>query len=402
MQPAIAQALQKIDNVIGAAVEGQGRQLVYLLVQVDRVGQLAQEIFQIRAIFQGAFDELLLITPPLNERVNREVLRIFTRDARWFPCADTDVLHLGWQDIGAVQQGNRTYALFNPSTLYRLHFETLARGATSQYLTLTAEDEGRGQDLRRALHIPPDAPIVTLHVREAGYLPQLSYHSFRDADIATYVPAIRFLIERGFYVVRLGDRSMRRLAANHAQFIDTPFHPAYQPLVEPYFLWASRFFLGTFSGPYSIARAFNTPTLIANGHIQSIILGGDRDLFAYKKYYSHTLGRMLTYREVVLSPLVDFSKTEEFINYKVQIIDNTPEELWRGTAEMLEQLDGKYTPTAAILNTIHADDQLAHTVRTRAAVAYPYFAPAICQARISEEYLRCNPCLLGHRSEAIL
>ena len=402
MEQAIAPALHKIDNIIGAAVEGQGRQLVYLLVQVDRVGQLAQEIFQIRTIFQGAFDELLLITPPLNERVNREVWRIFTRNAQWFPCADTDVLNIGWQDIGAVQQGNRTYALYNPSTLYRRHFETLARGSTSQYLTLTAEDEARGQDLRRDFHIPPDAPIATLHVREAGYLPQLPYHSFRDADIATYVPAIRFLIERGFYVVRLGDRSMRRLPAHHPQFIDAPFHPAYQPLVEPYFLWTSRFFLGTFSGPYSIARAFNTPTLIANGHVQSIILGGDRDLFAYKKYYSHTLGRMLTYREVVLSPLVDFSKTEEFINYKVQIIDNTPEELWRGAAEMLQQLDGKYTPTAAILNRIREDDRLAHMVRTRAEVPYPYFAPAICQARISEEYLRCNPCLLGHRSEAIL
>jgi putative glycosyltransferase (TIGR04372 family) len=375
MEQATAQALQKIDNIVGAAAESQHRQLVYILVQVDRMGQLAQEIFQIKTIFQGTFDELLLITPPLNDRVNQEVLRIFTRGVQWFSCGDPEVLAIGGYNTGAVQQGNRTYALLHPSALYRLYFEKLVKGGTPQYFTCHAEDEARGLELRQACRIPPDAPIVTLHVREGGYLPHLPYHSFRDADIATYIPAIHFLIERGFYIIRLGDRTMCRVQLQHPQFIDMPFHPAYQQLVEPYFIWTSRFFLGTFSGPYSIARAFNTPSLIVNGHIQPIILGGDLDLFVYKKYYSHTLGRMLTYREVVLSPIVDFSKTEEFINYKIQIVNNTPEELLRSSAEMVEHLNGKYTPTASILHLMRTDDRLAHTVRARAHLAEAYFAP---------------------------
>ncbi|GIX46860.1 MAG: hypothetical protein KatS3mg131_1071 [Candidatus Tectimicrobiota bacterium] len=395
-------ALDKIDAVLGTPPEQAPRQLVYILVQVGRLGQLAQEIFQIQSIFHGEYDECVLITPPLSERVNVEVFRIFTRGMRWVPCADEEVLHLGWADLGSVRRGNRLYALYNPSTLYRLMFERLMQGGTFQHVTLTAEDERRGLALRRAFGIPAEARIVTLHVREAGYLPHARYHAFRDADIATYIPAMEFLIRRGFYVVRLGDPTMQRLVSSHPQLIDAPFHPAYEPFVDPYFLWCSDFLLGTLSGPWSVARAFNKPILAVNSPVQAVVLAGPQDLFVYKKYFSHSLGRLLTYREVLLSPLVDFSRHEEFTRYGVQLVPNTPEEILRSTAEMVEHLAGTYKPTPAIYAKLREDEHLAHLVRSRGELPFPYFGPAVCQARVSEEYVRCNPFLLGHQAQALL
>ena len=398
----LAEKLRKIDATIGDRPQGSTRQLVYILVQVARIGQLAQEIFQIKSIFHGEYDECVLITPPLDDGVNQEVFRIFTRGMRWIPCTDAAVLHIGWEDLGTIRQGKRLYALYNPSTLYRLFFEKLVQGKPPQYVALTAEDESRGLELRGAFGIPAQAPVVTLHVREPGYLPQLRYHNFRDADITTYIPAIRFLIQRGFYVVRLGDPTMQRLEVQHPQLIDAPFHPAYEPFADPYFLWSSHFLLGTFSGPWSVARAFNKPILVVNGPIHAVVLAGAQDLFVYKKYFSHTLGRMLTYREVLLSPLIDFTKTEEFTHYGVQLVPNTPAEILRSTAEMVEHLAGTYKPTPAIFAKLREDERIAHFVRSHSELPFPYFGPSVCQARLSEEYVRCNPFLLGHRAEALV
>ena len=59
-------------------------------------------------------------------------------------------------------------------------------------------------------------PIVCLMVRDSKYLSHSSlhkdkdwgYHSYRDSDISTYKTAVTWLLNRGYWVVRMGARLM--------------------------------------------------------------------------------------------------------------------------------------------------------------------------------------------------
>jgi hypothetical protein len=64
--------------------------------------------------------------------------------------------------------------------------------------------------LRRRLGIPEDAWYVCLHVREPSFHGRWNkvWEQARDADIRTYGAAIKTIVERGGYVIRMGDPSM--------------------------------------------------------------------------------------------------------------------------------------------------------------------------------------------------
>ena len=84
-------------------------------------------------------------------------------------------------------------------------------------LKLTEEEIIKGQSKLKDFGIPKNAKIVCITCRDSIYLKKkfpkknFDYHSYRDANINHYIPAIKFLISKGFYVIRLGRISAQRV-----------------------------------------------------------------------------------------------------------------------------------------------------------------------------------------------
>ncbi|HVA41598.1 MAG TPA: TIGR04372 family glycosyltransferase, partial [Candidatus Binataceae bacterium] len=80
-------------------------------------------------------------------------------------------------------------------------------------LSLDAEQERRGSEELRKAGIDPERWFVCLHVREPGF--HRAWHKThpgtRNADVSTYLKAVRSIVERGGQVVRMGDPSMKPL-----------------------------------------------------------------------------------------------------------------------------------------------------------------------------------------------
>jgi putative glycosyltransferase (TIGR04372 family) len=239
-----------------------------------------------------------------------------------------------------------------------------------------------------------------LHVREPGYLPHLSYHSFRDADIFNYIPAIKYLTDLGYYVVRIGDKSMKRLPDLSEKFIDGPFCSAHCDFFDPYFISESEFYLGMFSGPINIAQAFGVPTLVVNGQISHASCVYKNGLLVPKQIYSEKLKRNLTYSEILNGPICDFYYAGDFQKNGLIQVECTPDEITASCREMILRLRGDYPKYDLAqyyqkhVNSIYNEAQYLREGNP-ATKDHP-LCLNLTGTEIGTEFLEMNPLFLGH------
>jgi putative glycosyltransferase (TIGR04372 family) len=236
-----------------------------------------------------------------------------------------------------------------------------------------------------------------VHNREPGYLPDPEYHAYRDANIDNYVPAIEYLLGKGYYVIRLGDKTMKPLPPISDRLIDSPFHPMYSQFIELYFVSQSKFMLCAPSGPYGISWTFDVPTLLVNRPVHAGCYMNDHNLMVPKKYYSHILKRHLTYTEIITSPLPDFYQTKLFEEFGVELHENTPDEILRAVQEMDQRLDRQYPldgPAQTLHRRIKQVQFRGECYRQHACPRFPHYSLYWSKAQLSHEFVKLNPYFL--------
>ena len=174
---------------------------------------------------------------------------------------------------------------------------------------------------------------VCVHVRESGFKNDHGRREYRNSSVHNYIPAIKVITDAGGVVVRIGDPTMTPLP-ELPNVIDYPFSSKKNPLLDLYLIKHCRFFLGTVSGPVSVALMFFKDILVTN--INEWILSyplrkKDRGILTH--VYSKAHGRYLTFHEV----LSDDWKQQNVFGY---IDDNY--ELTENTAEDIEMAVSEY------------------------------------------------------------
>lgn len=380
------------------------RKAVYYLSQPDRIGEACDQINWVRNVYPESEYELTLVWPILRPVANEPLMEILCRGIHTKQVRSREELLAVYQ---GVQQQDPAFVFIDSGdriSRYEDLYPLVFGPSRHFFASLTTEELEKGQRIRARLGIPSDAQLVTLHVREGGYLPNLAYHSYRDSDIKNYYHAIQYLVDKGYWVIRLGDKSMQRLENLPERVIDAPFHPDYEPFFEPYFIACSRFYLGVLSGPHSLADLFRVPRLVTNAPVIPTGPANSHDLFVYKKYFSMQLGRVLTYEELVTSPVLDFAHTHQFKQADIQLLENTPAEILGATWEMDTRLDGSYPHTKEaehLKSHIDSIEERAHHVRKRFQSnennqRRPFYISHLQSMNISLEFIHLNPGFLGH------
>jgi putative glycosyltransferase (TIGR04372 family) len=222
--------------------------------------------------------------------------------------------------------------------LVQAEWDRLARTALLQ---LGSEVEAEGKDKLEQLGVPKDAWFVCLHVREAGF--HHAWHQLhpgtRNADVYSYMEAISTIIERGGYVVRMGDATMKKIPAMNG-LIDYA-HCAFKSEKIDVFLCAkARFFIGTNSGLGLVPPIFGVPCALTNWSPIALPQWYGKDRFIPKMIYSKSRRRLLTFEEMFSSP----AGWQQFIRYfereQLDVVDNSPEEICELVIEMLDETDG--------------------------------------------------------------
>lgn len=190
-----------------------------------------------------------------------------------------------------------------------------------------------------AVHgLGPQDRLVTVHVREHGYrsaagLRQRPLDLLRNARIETYEAAFSALVERGYKVVRLGDRTMTPV--NQRGVIDLAMQPKSEWL-EAWCILRSEFLVGCDSGPSWLAVLLGVPVLTVNAlHFRDITRPADR--FICKLVRERATGHTLTLSEMLTETFLRSGLDTDTYEH----LDNEPADLRDAALDMIEVVHGR-------------------------------------------------------------
>ena len=263
-------------------------------------------------------------------------------------------------------------------------------------LTLSASDHERGWQCITGLGVPKGAWFVCLHVRESGFRDGDSRDgSFRNADIDTYLPAIKTVVAHGGWVIRMGNPTMKPLPPID-QVIDYAHSDGRSDWMDVFLGAQCRFIIGTASGPNPISIAFGVPMVLTNYLPWNMLHFSSQDLFLPRLFWSLKEKRHLTFPEILSSPLGAAFLQFQYDKLGVEILENTPEEINDIVLEMLMRLDGELTFSAP-------DERLQERFQslTAGCGTFPGAKDLTINCRMGKDFLREYATLLDAPAQAV-
>lgn len=201
---------------------------------------------------------------------------------------------------------------------------------------LEENEKEKCQQLIKNLNLDK-SKIVCLHVRDPGYYNDLSRRNYRNSNINNYVGLIEYLIKKNYLVVRIGDKSAKKLNFSNKYFIDYPFTDFKSEIMDLFLLQKCQFYIGTSSGPMDTAYLFNKPILLTN--LYDIYPSFPRkriDRGVFRKIVKKENGKILSLNEFA-ELNIKYHQTEVNID-DYHFEENSSEELLNATKEFVNNI----------------------------------------------------------------
>jgi putative glycosyltransferase (TIGR04372 family) len=238
----------------------------------------------------------------------------------------------------------------------------------------------------RAAGQDPLARHVCVLVRDPAYQHLVvpgdhSNNDFRDSDVAKFLPAMRWLVEQGIVVYRMGAVVREPLGEGHLGVVDYATNGMRTELLDIWLSATCEFFVSTATGLDSVAHLFRRTRVFADlGQLIGLNLSFDT-LSIPKLLRSESDGRLLTLRESVAAGALTFVDTVDLTRRGLGLRANTPEEIAAVVREAYERRTGTWVPRSD-------EDDLQR--RLLAALPESMKVGGVI-GRVGYEFLRDNP-----------
>ena len=264
-------------------------------------------------------------------------------DDRASPLAQLDDRFLIEDDINSFIDVNGKAVWTNEAVgLINKRWEEEGRGPL---LALSENEIARGWEELRQLGIGEEDWFVALHVRESGYKNSRVgvadiWDDHRNADIRTYEKALNAIVERGGWVLRMGDQYMSHLD-DMDRVVDYAHSPARSEFMDVFCCSQCRFYVGTNAGLMAFPEVFNRPMVQTNYVAMTARGRASNQLVLYKLLRSVKENRYLSFEEGLRPPIGNALAAVNYGELGVEWIDNSADELRDVVVEMLDQLDNR-------------------------------------------------------------
>jgi len=179
------------------------------------------------------------------------------------------------------------------------------------------------EKMRIKMGIPADRWFVCLHVRESSFYND-NHRPWRNSSVFNYIKGIKAIVERGGYVVRMGDKNMTPLP-KLKNVIDYPHTEFKSELMDIYLLSECKFFIGTNSGLNTMAQLFQKRMILINLSDWVLFSLNKNSLAIIKHIYSHYRNRFLSIKEILGEPFECIGNMRLGKDYIM--FENTPDEI---------------------------------------------------------------------------
>ena len=192
-------------------------------------------------------------------------------------------------------------------------------------LNLTRQEINKGELILKQFGIPKNAKIICITSRDDLYLKRthpsvdFSYHNHRNSNVNNYIPAIKALIKKNFYVVRMGKIAAKRLDIKSSKFVDYPFHPLKSDFMDFFFAYKCYFWICSNTGLDEVARVFRKPLLDSNmAPLTGLKVALKKALLCLKIHKNYN-NKKLSLNEIFDSGVGNSSSSEEFRRKKIKL-----------------------------------------------------------------------------------
>ena len=217
------------------------------------------------------------------------------------------------------------------------------------HLSFTPEEESYGKERLKLLGIPAEEAFICFIARDSAYLNKIgkninwSYHDYRDSKISNYIFAAEKLVEKGYYLIRMGSVVKDPLPFSNDRIIDYATNGR-DDFMDIYLLSKCKFFIVSNSGPCAVTTIFRKPNAFVNVAPFFGVKGISRscDLFIPKKYWLQIENRAMTFSEIISSEACNFYVSDDFVEAGISLIENSPEEICDLALEMDKRLNGNW------------------------------------------------------------
>jgi len=252
-----------------------------------------------------------------------------------------------WQAVERIQmfRGNDDF-----KDLYEIKEKVFAEGeisATNPIISLEGKYTERADAYLKARGLPSGAWFVSLHIRNEG-----AGDARRNQPVQSFTEAIKYIIEQGGWVIRIGDATMEPLD-KMKNLIDLAIDKESR-FVHPHVMQQARFHIGTCSGPTWAAAVLGTPVLMTNAtsigrNAHSMSAGS---LFLPKRIIKES--RQLTLSEILIHT-EGYSEMEvrDLLKSKIQLLPNTSDEIKASVQEMFSFVNNPVTSTSDVDLTVN-------------------------------------------------
>ena len=200
-------------------------------------------------------------------------------------------------------------------------------------------DEDRdGVEWLKGMGWKENEPFICLMVRDADYLandsnqgrgkPHLqqswSYHSYRDSNISDYEIGIKWLLDQGNWVIRMGKSASTRLSITHPHLVDYAFLETRSDFLDVWLFANATATITTGTGPDMIASCYNKPLLYLNYLPLINILSWTNSITTPKQLEYENSSTRLNLTQHLEN---GFLSTREYQKHGIRVVDLTPDEI---------------------------------------------------------------------------
>lgn len=320
---------------------------VFFLSSTEALGHAILDPFYFIAQNKDKFDRLIFIGPPrVSYRpASRACLQIVEQYGDYYETSSDILLNLSWMSLGHHQAGRFTFIIDHYWMLLR-HAVHRTREPADPYkhngwhLQLPPYYAEIAEAFAKRHGIDFDRPLVVMHVRDKGYH-GIALQSYRDSAVGNYREAVEYLLDRGFQVIRIGDKSMPKLDLQRQGYFETPFLSGYAYEIDPYLIAKSRFMIGCQSGPCAFARALGVPILTVNAVLHYTLLPSPMEMACFKRYFAVVDGvsQELTIEQALDRGCYHFDNSFQYEEAGIRVENALPEEITASVMDMVAWLE---------------------------------------------------------------
>ena len=214
-------------------------------------------------------------------------------------------------------------------------------------LSFTPDEIEKGRKLLNEMNVDLDKDeYVCIYARDKAYLKALDtktnwdYHNFRNFEIDSLIETAKYLIDKGFVVIRVGSIAENPINFSHEKLIDYPFSGHQSDFLDIFLVAHCKFVIsnGT-SGIVNVAPILDKPILTVNAHGNYEAYPGKDALFLWTKYKYSDTNKRFHFKD---SLSFELGWWENPADYGLEVELASAEDILEATKEMIARLENRF------------------------------------------------------------